>query len=89
MREVAMAYDQLATGLMQYDAAVALEAASQTAFNAASDAYAHGVGSLTDATNAQTALAGARASAARAHSQTLVDAAALAFSTGDLTGSAP
>ena len=89
MREVAMAYDQLATGLMQYDAAVALEAASQTAFNAASDAYAHGVGSLTDATNAQTALADARASAARAHSQTLVDAAALAFSTGDLTGSAP
>ena len=88
LREVAMAYDQVQTGLTQYDSATALQAASQTAFDAASDAYAHGVGSLTDATNAQTALAAARASVAQAHSQSLVNAAALAFATGSLTSSA-
>jgi len=83
----ALAYDQVDTGLQQYDAAVALQTASEAAFHSASDAYAHGVGTLTDATSAQTGLATARAAVARAHTQSLINAAALAFATGELTSS--
>jgi outer membrane protein TolC len=88
LREVALAYDQVDTGLQQYDAAVALQTASETAFHSASDSYAHGVATLTDATSAQTGLATARAAVARAHAQSLINAAALAFATGELTSSA-
>ncbi|HEY2540693.1 MAG TPA: TolC family protein [Stellaceae bacterium] len=87
LREVALAYDQVDTGLQQYDAAVALQTASEAAFHSASDSYAHGVGTLTDATSAQTGLATARAAVARAHAQSLINAAALAFATGELTSS--
>src|ERR1700719_2932291 len=87
LREVALAYDQVDTGLQQYDAAIALQTASEAAFHSASDSYAHGVGTLTDATSAQTGLATARAAVARAHTQSLVNAAALAFATGALTSS--
>src|SRR5262249_1371086 len=88
LREVALAYDQVDTGLQQYDAAMALQTASEAAFHSASDSYAHGVGTLTDATSAQTGLATARAPVARAHAQPLINAAALAFATGELTSSA-
>jgi outer membrane protein len=87
LREVALAYDQVDTGLQQYDAAIALQNASEAAFHSASDSYAHGVGTLTDATSAQTGLATARAAVARAHAQSLINAAALAFATGELTSS--
>jgi len=87
LREVALAYDQVDTGLEQYDSAIALQTASETAFRSASDSYAHGVGTLTDATSAQTGLATARAAVARAHTQSLINAAALAFATGELTSS--
>jgi outer membrane protein len=87
LREVALAYDQVDTGLLQYDAAIALQTASEAAFHSANDAYAHGVGTLTDATSAQTGLATARAAVARAHTQSLINAAALAFATGELTSS--
>jgi outer membrane protein len=87
LREVALAYDQVDTGLQQYDAAIALQTASETAFRSASDSYAHGVGTLTDATSAQTGLATARAAVAKAHTQSLINAAALAFATGELTSS--
>lgn len=87
LRQVALAYDQVETGLRQYDAAIALQAAGQTAFDATRDAYLHGVGTLTDATAAQTALATARATVAKTHSQSLINAAALAFATGELTSS--
>jgi len=87
LREVALAYDQVDTVLQQYDAAIALQTASEAAFHSASDAYAHGVGTLTDATSAQTGLATARAAVARAHAQSLINAAALAFATGELTSS--
>ncbi len=85
MRQVALNYDELTTGLTQYNAAVALQAASQTAFDSASDAYRHRVGTLTDASNAQTALATAKSTVAAVHSQVLTTAAALAFATGQLT----
>jgi len=87
LREVALAYDQVDTGLQQYDAAIALQTASEAAFRSASDAYGQGVGTLTDATSAQSGLATARAAVARAHAQSLINGAALAFATGELTSS--
>jgi outer membrane protein TolC len=87
LREVALAYDQIETGLKQYNAALALLKASEEAFHSASDSYALGVGSLNDAVTAQTGLAQARAAVAQAHAQSLVNAAELAFATGMLTSS--
>ncbi len=87
LRAVALAYDRVKTGLSQYDAAVALQTAAQAAADSASQAYANGVGTFTDAVNAQSTLAAGRASVARAHSQSLIDAASLAFATGTLTSS--
>jgi outer membrane protein len=88
LREVALAYDQVETGLQQYDAAIALQTASEAAFHSASDSYAQGVGTFTDAVSAQTGLAAARAAVIQAHAQSLIDAAALSFATGELTSSA-
>jgi outer membrane protein len=88
LHEVAIAYDQVQTGLSQYDAAVALRSAAQSAFDSAGDAFSHGVGSFNDAVNASTALDAARATLARAHAQALVNAAGLAFAAGELTSSA-
>ena len=88
LREVAVAYDQVQTGLSQYDAAVALVSAAETSSGSASDAFAHGVGSFSDAINAATALASARATVARSHAQALINAAGLAFAAGELTSSA-
>ena len=88
LREVALAYDSVQTSLAQYDAAIAFREAAQIAFDAATSAYRHGVGTLTDAANAETALAMARAGAVQAHAQALIDAAALAFATGRLTSAA-
>ena len=87
LREVALAYDQLDTGLQQYDAARAFLTAAETAFRSATDAYAHGVGTITDAVQAEGTLAAARADVARAHAQSLINAAALAFATGALNAS--
>ncbi|HXZ14703.1 MAG TPA: TolC family protein [Roseiarcus sp.] len=87
LREVALAYDQIETGLQQYNAAVALQTASETAFQSAHDSYKAGVGTLTDAVSAQTGLASARAAVARAHAQSLINGAALAFAAGLLTSS--
>jgi outer membrane protein len=88
LREVALAYDQIETGLQQYNAAHALQTASETAFRSARDSYKAGVGTLTDAVSAQTGLASARATVARAHAQSLINGAALAFAAGLLTSSA-
>ena len=87
IRQVALAYDAVGDSLARYDATVALDAAADTAFGAASSAYRHGVGSLTDATQAQTVLAEAHASMVQAHAQALISAAALAFSVGALSSS--
>jgi len=71
-----------------YGAALALQTASEIAFRSAHDSYKAGVGTLTDAVSAQTGLASARANVARAHAQSLINGAALAFATGALTSSA-
>src|SRR5262252_1494831 len=88
LREVALAYDQVETGLQQYNAALALRIASEAAFRSASDSYKAGVGTVNDATTAQTGLSSARAAVARAHAQVLINGAALALATGFLTSSA-
>jgi outer membrane protein TolC len=87
LREVALAYDQVDTGLRQYNAALALQTASETAFESAHDSYKAGVGTLTDAVSAQTGLASARATVVKAHAQSLINGAALAFAAGLLTSS--
>lgn len=87
LRQVALAYDALGTELDQHDAAVALRTASRAAFEAARDAYQHGIGRLTDAETAEASLAAAEAAVAHAHAQTLINAAALAFATGELAAS--
>jgi outer membrane protein TolC len=87
LRDVALAYDQIETGLTQYNAALALQTASETAFHSAQDSYKAGVGTLTDAVSAQTGLASARANVVRAHAQSLINGAALAFAAGALTSS--
>jgi len=53
LREVALAYDQVETGLQRYDAAIALQTAAAAAFRSASDSYAQGVGTFTDAVSAR------------------------------------
>ena len=87
MHEAALAYDQVETGIAEYRSAEALNEASRVAFDSALAAYENGVGTITDALIAQSALAQARALTARVHAQVLTSAAALAFATGALVSS--
>ena len=52
---------------------------------AARDYYDHGLGTLTDATSAETALLQAELAKAKAHSDALTAAATIAFASGALT----
>ena len=85
MRQVALNYDELSAGIAQYEAALELRSALQTVFYSAADSYRHGVGTLTDASNAETALGTSASTVATVHAQVLETAAALAFATGQLT----
>jgi outer membrane protein TolC len=87
MHEAALAYDQVQTGIAEYRSAEALNEASRVAFDSTLAAYENGVGTITNALIAQTALAQARALVARVHAQVLTSAAALAFATGALVSS--
>lgn len=89
MREVAIAYDALDSSLTEYRAAQALHAAASLSFQARSAAFGTGVGTLTDADTARTALDQADATLVRTHAQMLEAAAALAFATGGLTQARP
>jgi len=84
-REVATAQDALQTSLSEVQSATALKKSAQTAFDAARESYAHGEGTLTDASSAAAALEQAQAALAQDHAQALTNAAALAFALGDLT----
>jgi outer membrane protein len=88
VREIVTAQNSLRTSLSAYDAARTLEAAAQTTFDAATASYRHGIGSITDATSAETGLLTARNAAADAYSTALSTAATLALATGSL-GAAP
>lgn len=87
VRQVVAAKNALETSLAANEAAAALQLAAQTTYDAAVDAYRLGVGSVTDATLAQTQLLAARQAASDAYSQTLAAAATLAFATGSLGAS--
>jgi len=87
-RQVVDSQNKLATSLAGYSAAQALVAAAQTSYDAALAAYRNGVGSVTDATLAQTQLLQARNTQSDAYSAALSAAATLAFTTGAL-GAAP
>ncbi|KGR97576.1 hypothetical protein [Burkholderia savannae] len=73
----------LRTSLASHEAAAAaLVDAAQTTYDAALDAYRHGVGSITDAMLAQNGLLAARTAYADSYSAALSAAASLALATG-------
>jgi len=53
VQQVVRAYSDLRTSLAAYAAAVTLREAAQTSYDAAFDAYLHGVGTYTDVANEQ------------------------------------
>ncbi len=67
-REVVSAANNLTTSLAALEASEALVSAAQITFDAALDAYRHGVGSITDAMRAQTALLDAQNTSADSYS---------------------
>ena len=88
VREIVLADNAMRTSLSAYSAAEALRTAAQTTFDAALGAYRSGVGSITDATAAQTQLLLAQNASSDAYSTALSAAATLALATGAL-GRAP
>ena len=87
-REVVSAANRVRTSLSALDAAEALASAAQITFDAALDAYRHGVGSITDTTRAETALLEAQNASTDAYSAAMSSAATLALAAGTL-GAAP
>jgi len=86
-REVIAAGNNLKTSLAALEASEALASASQITFDAALDAYREGVGSVTDAARAETALLESRNASTDAYSAALTSAATLALSAGTLGAS--
>ena len=82
MKQVTDSYDELKTGLAEHAAAIALRDAARTAYDAALDAYRHGVGTYLDLVHDETALTQADSEFEDARANALSAAAALAFSTG-------
>jgi outer membrane protein len=87
IRQVAKAYDMVKSALAEYDSALALALASDIAYDSAVDSYTQGVGTFTDAVRATIEKSQAQSTVANAYAGVLTAAAALAFSTGDLTSS--
>jgi len=81
-QQVTNAYDALHTSVAEYAAAVTLNEAAQTAYDAALDAYRHGVGTYIDLLNDETSLSRAQSEKEDAHANIFTAAAALAFATG-------
>jgi outer membrane protein TolC len=88
VRDIVAAQNALATTLAAHEASTVLETAARTTFDAAFDAYRHGVGTITAAIEASTQRLQAEDAATQTHSAALSAAATLAFATGAL-GSAP
>ncbi|MEI9986020.1 MAG: TolC family protein [Aliidongia sp.] len=86
VQQVNDAYDGLRTSFAEYAAALPLNEAAQTAYDAALDAYRHGVGTFTDLANDETALSQAQSEKEDAHANVFTAAAALAFATGTVSG---
>jgi len=88
VRQVVVAENGLRTSLSAYSASTSLRLAAETTFEAALAAYRHGVGSITDATVADSELLQAKNASTDAYSAALSAAATLALAVGAL-GSAP
>jgi outer membrane protein TolC len=87
-REIVSAGDELRTSLSAVEAAAAVASAARISFDAALDAYRHGVGSITEATRSESALLEAQNASTDAYSSSLGAAATLALAAGTL-GTAP
>ncbi|MBL8579879.1 MAG: TolC family protein [Mesorhizobium sp.] len=83
--EIVAASNALRTALESYRAAEALHQAATTTYDAAVDAYANGVGTVTAATAAGSGLLDAKQAKADSHAAALIAAANLAFVVGGLT----
>jgi outer membrane protein len=88
VRQIVVAENGLRTSLSAYRASTALRQAAETTFEAALAAYRHGVGSITDATVAESELLQAKNASTDTYSAALSAAATLALAVGAL-GSAP
>ena len=88
VKQIITAENSLHGSLSAYTAAGRLQTASQTSFDAAFTAYRSGVGSITQATLAQTGLLDAQLGHSDTYYAALIAAASLAFATGAL-GDAP
>ncbi|MFM0353682.1 TolC family protein [Paraburkholderia nemoris] len=84
VRQIVAAQNTLQTSLAAQAASKELLAAAQTTYDAAFDAYRHGVGSVTDALLAQNQLLAAKNANADSYSSSLSAAAALALATGSI-----
>jgi outer membrane protein len=85
IRQVALSYDTVKATLAEYNSALALVKASNIAYSAALDSYRHGIDTFTDVMLTETGNVQAQSAQANAYASVLTAAAALAFSTGDLT----
>jgi outer membrane protein len=79
---VTRSYDQLQTGLAEYQAAGEVDEAARTAFDAAVEAYRQGVGPLTDALTAANAASESQLQKENARASVFTSAAELAFALG-------
>ena len=82
--QVWTAYSNMQTALRQQQAAAALLAAAEQSYDAARESYRYGVRNLLDVVLTQKALAQAQSEDVLARTQLLLQAANLAFRTGDL-----
>ncbi|WMD20225.1 TolC family protein [Achromobacter seleniivolatilans] len=82
MRQIVVASTTLESALQANEAAISLESAASLTYDAALDAYQHGVGTVTAATEAANGLLAARSARADAYSAAMTGAATLAFSLG-------
>ncbi|MDR3518354.1 MAG: TolC family protein [Azospirillaceae bacterium] len=83
-QQVTDAYDALRTSFAEYSAALAVNEAARTAYDAALESYRQGVGTYTDTVTGATALSQAQSQQADAHANVFTAAAALAFATGSI-----
>ncbi|KDB07229.1 outer membrane efflux protein [Burkholderia sp. lig30] len=84
VRQIVAAQNALQTSLASHEAANALVDAAQTSYDAALTAYRSGVGSITDATLAQSQLIAAKNASVDSYCGALSAAAALALATGTI-----
>ncbi|HLS52215.1 MAG TPA: TolC family protein [Burkholderiaceae bacterium] len=85
VREISAAVDGLQSALAAYHAARELESAAQTTYDAALEAFQHGLDTVTVVTMAVSGLKDAQQARSDAHALALAAAANLAFLMGDMT----